>query len=219
MVLDGWHRFTAANEVGVACPTVDLGDVDPQDFVIAKNKARRHITASQLASAVVAVYGWRSAGRNPAPGAGLDKTSQQLAEMAGVSERTIRQAKVVEAKATPEVKKAVKAGVMSVKKAAETVNPPKETKAEPEDDLEYFGPSEEEIESAHEAAAADLSTLMKIIDSDDKVAALVDENKRLRAELSVVASARDGFMNRCNELIAKVKSLTRKLTKAEASNV
>ncbi|RZA06562.1 MAG: hypothetical protein EOP02_38195, partial [Proteobacteria bacterium] len=55
MVIDGWHRYTAASELGMDCPTVDLGDVDPQAFVVAKNKARRHITMSQIASAVVAV--------------------------------------------------------------------------------------------------------------------------------------------------------------------
>lgn len=35
MVLDGWHRYTAAQSLGMACPTVELDDTDPQDFVMA----------------------------------------------------------------------------------------------------------------------------------------------------------------------------------------
>lgn len=127
MVIDGWHRYTAADELGADCPTVDLGDVDPQSFVVAKNKARRHITQSQIAAAIVAVYGWRPTGRpeKAEPGSAFSKTTDQLAEMAGVSDRMIRQAKAVESKATPEIKAAVRSGAMSVKKAAETVNPPR----------------------------------------------------------------------------------------------
>jgi hypothetical protein len=89
----------------------------------------------------------------------------------------------------------------------------------PADDVTYFGPSDDELDAAHASAAADMSSLMRLIETDDKLGALVEENKRLRAELAVVASARDGYMNRCNELIAKVKSLTRKLAKAEAAHV
>lgn len=224
MVLDGWHRWTAANEVGVSCPTVELGDVDPQDFVLAKNKARRHISASQLAAAVVAVYVWKKQGNpsatttyKPAPGAGLVKSDGELAELAGVSLRTIRQAKVVESKASAEVKEAVKTGAMSVKKAAETVTP-KKAKPEPED-VEYFGPSAEEIDLAHTHAREDMASLEKLMLADDKLAAAVEEIKRLGLQLAAVESARDGYMNRCNELISRVKWLKNKLAKSEAANV
>jgi len=124
MVIDGWHRYRAATELGMHCPSKLLGDVDPIDFVKSQNDARRHITASQKALAITAIYAWKPSGK-PAPGAGLGKSSAEMAAMEGISERTIRQAKVVNEKATPEVKAAVKAGTMSVKKAAETVKPKK----------------------------------------------------------------------------------------------
>ena len=49
MVIDGWHRYSAALRLGMDCPTVELGDVDPREFVMAQNKARRHTTQAQLA--------------------------------------------------------------------------------------------------------------------------------------------------------------------------
>ena len=58
-VIDGWHRYTAANELSIECPTVELGDVDPRDFVLAQNRARRHVTQAQLALATTAVYAWK----------------------------------------------------------------------------------------------------------------------------------------------------------------
>ena len=132
MVIDGWHRYTAANELGMDCPVVELGDVDPRDFVLAQNKARRHITQAQLAMATTSVYAWRPVGNpalsNSAPGAEL-KTTKELAVSAGVSERTIEQAKAVQTKAAPEVVEAVKAGEIGLKKAAAIAKLPKEEQA------------------------------------------------------------------------------------------
>ena len=226
MVIDGWHRYTAAKELGMECPTVDLGDVDPQAFVIAKNKARRHIQQGQIALAVAAVYQWKPAGRpgNSAPGAGF--STAKLAEIAGVGSRTMEQAKAVESKAAPKVKAAVKAGDISVKRGAEIAKLPakeqvkalKAPKVEAED-VHYVGPSQEEIDEAIDAAKADMSMLQKLIESDDVLADLAAANEQLRAELAVVKLSRDGYMNRSNELIERVKWLKKKLAKAEAANV
>lgn len=120
MVLDGWHRYTAAQSLGMACPTVELDDTDPQDFVMAQNKARRHITAAQLAMITTAVYAWRPPHRpnKSAVTADLSKTVRELADIAGVGTRTIEQAKAVHAGAVPAVQDAVKAGAVSVETAA-----------------------------------------------------------------------------------------------------
>lgn len=233
MVLDGWNRYRAAHEAGVECPTQEYDGNDPQVFVIAQNKDRRHIQQGQIALAVAAVYQWRpGAGRpekNPAPGAELPKTTAEMAVIAGVGARTMERAKTVEAKAAPKVKEAVKAGTISVKKAAEIAQlPPKEqikalkepkpTKAEPEE-ADYTGPSQAEIDAAIEGTKEDIDFLNKLMEADDKLAAAVAENEKLRAELAVVKLSRDGYMNQCNELIRRVKSLKKKLEKAEAANV
>lgn len=117
MVLDGWHRYSAANDCGMDCPTVELGDVDPRDFVLAQNKARRNLTASQRAIAVTSVYEWHPVGKpsNCAPVHIKNKTGQQLADIAGVSLRTINDSKTAQKAGFAE---AVKAGAITVKEAA-----------------------------------------------------------------------------------------------------
>lgn len=121
MVIDGWHRFNAANEAGLPCPSVSLGDVDPRDFVLAQNKARRNLTASQRADAVTSVYQWvasnvgRPRGEATSP---LAKTNAELAAIAGTTTRTIQQAKAVHAGAVQAVQDAVKTGAVSVETAA-----------------------------------------------------------------------------------------------------
>jgi hypothetical protein len=124
MVLDGWHRWTCCQRLGIAAKLVDLpAGVNPRAFVKDKNLHRRHLTGSQRALAVVACNEWSPAGNpsNVAPGATL--TNEQLAAESDTSPRTIRQAKVVTAQATPEVREAVKSGEMSLKAAVETTKP------------------------------------------------------------------------------------------------
>lgn len=230
MVIDGWHRFTAANEVGMPCPTVDLADIDPRVFVLAQNKARRHISQAQLAMAVTAVHAWRPLGDQKAATVGTQcppKTTKELAEAAGVGERTIKQAKTVQSKAAPEVQEAVKRGDIGLPKAAKIAQLPKEEQAaaiskpapkKEAEEVEYFGPSDEEIAAAEAETASDLALLHKLIDADDKLSVVVAENNQLRAELAVVKLSRDGYMNKSNELIRRVNTLRRKLEKAEAAN-
>jgi hypothetical protein len=97
-------------------------------------------------------------------------TNAQMAVASGVSERTISDAKVVAAKATPEVNAAVKAGEMSVKEAAATTKPAKPTKAKPagttvatprgRDDAPSAGAlwAWAPVEKPNSAAAAELAT-------------------------------------------------------------
>jgi len=133
MVIDGWHRYSAATAVGLDCPTVDLGDVDPRDFVLAQNKARRHVTQAQLALATTAVYAWKPVGANQHGGsagpADPPKTTKELAAIAGVGVRSIEQAKAIQTKAVPEVLEAVKRGDIGGEKAAAIAKLPKEEQA------------------------------------------------------------------------------------------
>jgi len=156
MVIDGWHRYSAANDLGMDCPAVELGDVDPRDFVLAQNKTRRHITAAQLAMAAVSVYKWQPAGRPPANNSALnaelhpDDASKQfrtecgikktgisaelkqpeIADRAGVSLRSLQQAAAVEKSAAPEVIDAVRDGSIGLVKAAAIARMPREDQAE-----------------------------------------------------------------------------------------
>lgn len=131
MVIDGWHRYSAAKDSGMHCPELQLpGDIDPRDFVLAQNKSRRNLSASQRAAAVVSVYQWHPAHRpintskgvgvenKGAPGAPLSKTKEEMAVIAGVGVRTISQAKAVDSKGADSVKAAVKNGAISLKSAS-----------------------------------------------------------------------------------------------------
>lgn len=239
MVIDGWHRYTAANELGMDCPVVELGDVDPRDFVLAQNKARRHVTQAQLAIATTTVYAWRPVGNpalsNSAPGAEL-KTTKELAVSAGVSERTIEQAKAVQTKAAPEVVEAVKAGEIGLKKAAAIAKLPKEEqaaaihktapKAVPEAPP---APANHELEEAvstiNELAAEndqlrDRVAVAAMSGTDEEramaaetIAELRNQIKTLEAELDAVRASRDTFQRQNAELMKQVRLQQKQIKK------
>ena len=233
-VIDGWHRYRAAIEVGMGCPAVELGDVDPQDFVLAQNKMRRNVTVAQLALATTAVYQWRPEGRiqldTECP---VAKTTAELAEISGVHASTIKQAKAVMSTAAPEVIEAVKSGVVGLPKAAAIAKLPKSEQAaaltqplpkrikhpEAEDiafresEPEDTGPDADELAAQEAAEQADRQTMQKLLDSDDALATAVKEITRLHAELFLLKQSRDAAMNRAAELAKWVKKRDFQITK------
>lgn len=245
MVIDGWHRYSIATDMGMACPECELPtDVDPRDFVLAQNKARRNLTASQRAAATAAVYGWRPMGKpaaNSAPGAELAKSAAEMAAIAGVSTRTMEQAKAVQAHASPEVRAAVKAGDVSVKKAAAVAHLPPEQQAEaltaptparpaaprPPPPLPAPGPAapaveqadslQQELEALREqldATNAQLATLDKVLDADDQLAAAVADAKAQRVLAQALQGRLDSMMTEIADLKREVKRWQRKAEKA-----
>lgn len=145
MVLDGWHRYRATEQLGIQFNYVEFEDehpgTDPVAFVLSRNAFRRHLSASQRAAAFVACTNWRHAGRKaqesapgatlgeesekPAPGAAL--TTAEMAKAAHVSERTIRQAKAAERVG---LGAAVRDGAVSAKQAATVAAMPEEQQQE-----------------------------------------------------------------------------------------
>ena len=209
-VLDGWHRWTAALELGMACPTAELGHVDPRDFVRAVNgKSRRHLTQSQLAAAEVALWNWAPAGKPNSAAAAELATATQMAAAAGVSVRTIQDAKVVAAKATPDVKAAVKDGTMSVEKAAATTKPAKPAKAKPAKTARADPPERDDEPSvATPAPAPGPVTVTKPAKPDPEpqapdLAALVAEVASLTERLAECTAMLDEMLAD-NETLAKV---------------
>lgn len=227
MVIDGWHRYTAAIDLGMACPTVELGDVDPRDFVLAQNKARRHITQAQLASATTSVYAWLPiVGVNqhtksaPALSAAPQKTTAEMAAIAGVSERSIRQAKAVQTNAAPEVIAAVKSGEIGLPKAAAIAKLPKEEQAAaiakpvvkeakaPDNDhkLDDAANTIRELSSENEQLRDRLAVNQMDASEEAKseaaetIAEMRSRIKALEAELDAVKSSRDGFQRENAEL-------------------
>lgn len=244
MVIDGWHRYRAANEMGMDCPTVDLGDVDPRDFVMAQNKARRHITQAQLAMATTAVYAWHPAHR---PKKELHtecavKTTGEMAGIAGVHRNTIVQAQAVQSKAAPEVVEAVKRGEIGLPKAAAIAKLPQSEQAaaihkptpkptptpEPQEPQE---PEYTELDAArdqisdlqHEVERLSDRLAVEAIDAseEEKTAAsetietLRAEVKTLTAHLEAVTIARDTLQEENAQLKRQCQMYRNKLDKLE----
>lgn len=239
MVLDGWHRYQAANQVNIDCPTVALGDVDPQDFVIAQNKARRNLTASQRAIAVTSVYGWHPVGKpsNCAPVHINNKTGQQLADIAGVSLRTINDSKSAQKAGFAE---AVKAGAITVKEAAQiatgTVATPKPTPAiapvvakpvavvEPETEAP---PDYTELDAANDLVSelqSDLAVArMGNVTDEEKtqaaslIAELRADVKTLTATFNAVCLSRDSLMEENTQLKRQCQMQRNEINKLKAN--
>ena len=113
MIIDGWHRYLAAVNIGI-CDELEVEYLSPEEAygrVLAHNLHRRQLTAKQRAQAIVNVAKWvrrgspdekEQADESP-PALELDggssapdapvMTTGQMAEAAGVSERTISRAK------------------------------------------------------------------------------------------------------------------------------
>lgn len=146
ILVDGRNREAACRMAGVN-PTVNerefKDDADVARFVVSANVRRRHMNASQLAMAGARLEPFYAAaakenkgGRPRKPEANLpqvsrgatvaraDQSRDDAANDVGVSPRLVQDAKTVQAKAAPEVVKAVDAGTMAVSAAAKLASLP-----------------------------------------------------------------------------------------------
>lgn len=231
MVIDGWHRYTAAMELGMPCPSVELGDVDPRDFAWSQNGPRRHMTQAQLAMATTSVYAWHPAHRKEAHTECEVKTNSQLAAIAGVHPNTITQAKTVQSQGTPEVQAAVKSGEIGLPKAAAISKLPKEQQAAAiAKPMLKVVPAVEappectEIDAAHDQIsglqdALAVATMGDVSDEDkaqaaNLIAELRARIRTLEATLKAVTISRDGYMNENAELRKQITRQRKEIDKA-----
>lgn len=100
----------------------------PLDWVISKNFRRRNLNASQSAMVAASVATMRQGERTDLqPSANLPKVSQSdAAKLLNVSERLVRDAKVVKDRAIPEIVRAVEQGKLPVSEAAHAAKLPAE---------------------------------------------------------------------------------------------
>jgi len=224
-IIDGWHRYKVANELRLPCPVVPLADdVDPQDFVLANNKARRHLNRGQIAIAYTKVYQWYPAGKPNSKGVLSTplKTNQELAKISGTSESSIAQAKAVLKNGTKPVQEAVQNGKISLRRGAKIsrLDLEKQVKAltEPPEPrpsiLDGNVPSEEELEANELAMQADLQAVADLLDSDDKLKELWEKNKKLShlsAQLEIRTKVMMNEKSQCIKLCKKQQYQIKKL--------
>lgn len=214
MVIDGWHRYSAALRLGMDCPTVELGDVDARVCDGAEQRAAT--TQAQVAIGTTAVYQWRPAGNPAVVQTGTEcrvaKSSAELAEISGVGERTIRQAKAVQTNAPlklsppsslarlaypkpPPLQSCLKPSKPALstsplpRKPTVVVPPPSsnaaaEPLALPRHERGRLRPSPEEL-AASFAAEDDRKLMHQMLHADDALASLHAEVTRLNAALRI----------------------------------
>lgn len=243
MVLDGWHRYSAAVHHGMACPAVELANhISPRDFVLAQNRARRHITTAQLAMAANAVYQWQSAGRPSANSALSAQLKQpEIADKAGVSIRSLQQASNIEKTAAPEVVAAVKRGEVGLPKATAIAKlpiaeqaaalhkpAPKPAKPTPVVEPAHAAPTDyTKLDAAYDQISELQSELvvarMGDIPEEDKrqaatlIAELRAEVKTLEATLKAVALSRDQLMEERSQMLRQMAMQRKDIEKLKAS--
>jgi len=182
MIIDGWHRYTAAEEVGMDCPTVQLLDIDPKDFVLAQNKHRRHITVAQMAMAANAVFNWKNI--STVPGTVRTDDLKEIAKSAGVSLSTIEKARQLTNTASQEVQDAVNSGEIGLKKALSISKLPEHEQHE-----SIGKPLPKKEQAAVEPSGVDTVAFMdlsvKFLALQDAYDALEYENQDLRDRLAV----------------------------------
>jgi ParB-like chromosome segregation protein Spo0J len=215
-IIDGWHRYKVATELGMPCPAVHLAeDIDPQDFVLANNKARRHLNRGQIAIAYTKVYQWYPAGKPTSKGVLSTplKTRQELAKLSGTSESSIAQAKSVLKNGAKPVQEAVQSGKISLKRGAKIprLDLEKQVKAltEPPEPrpsiLDGNVPSEEELMAMDLAMEADLKQVHEFLEADDKLNELWEKNKQLNHWYATSESRIASMMREKSECIKLCK--------------
>lgn len=230
-VLDGWHRYSACLELDLdRIKMLEYEGNDPAAFVRSKNLHRRHLSASQRAMIAVSMSDPKGAGRPR--GNEHAMTVEETAEVAQVSEKTVKQARAA-AKGTPELQAAVRDGEMSVADAAELAkeSPAKQREAvqkkekpkkdKPKKDrrdvvsAEAYKVLQDEYDNLmlnYEAMAAELSACDAVINSKE-----VAEMKKLHLEINTLKASRDQWMKKATELTRQLNYAQNKLKKYENS--
>lgn len=193
MVLDGWHRYQACVQLGIKPQQFTFSGADPVAFVLSQNLHRRHLTPSQRAAAVVACSEWAPAHRPKKGGTSSPLTTEKLAQVAHVSDKTIKDAKAAHKAGLTD---AVQAGAMTVKEAAKVAR----GKTDPK-------PAKRELPKPPEPEAAE-----QMAEAQHTISELAQENDQLRDRLAVESlmdpeEAKSQTLETIQELRERVKVL------------
>lgn len=202
MVLDGWHRYQAVEQLGLRLQKFNFEGTfeDAQERVVSANAKRRHQTVAQRAQAIVAVAACLPKGRpqknNSAPGAELPaaKTAQQLAQKHGVGTRSIERARTVHQAG---LSAAVIDGSLSAKEAEALARGPA---AKP--------PQKAKRELPAPPAAPDSSD--ELHEAQHTITDLAQENEQLRDKLAVESmDASEEEKTQAAETIRELRALVK----------
>ena len=203
MVVDGWHRYRACEELDIPCRFEKYEGDDALSFVKSKNQHRRHYEKTQRAAIVISLNAWATAG-NQSKGEATSPlaTNREMAAEAGTTVRTIQQAKRAHeaglnesmrdgkisaeraaelAKKAPEAVKQVVSGEITIKqavaqvKAKKPVEVPVATREEPSE------PVQSDLEMLRDHIAELTATAKELLEENNSMGAVMDADDKLAA--------------------------------------
>src|SRR5262249_45428951 len=129
MILDGRNRERACRAAGVSPRYVQFEGKDPAAFVLSQNLERRHLGPSERAM-IAARLATLGNGQRQVGKFAYVPTQEQVAQLAGVSVRSVKSARVVLEQGTPELQEAVIRGRVAVHHAEKAARESPEAQAE-----------------------------------------------------------------------------------------
>lgn len=219
-ILDGRNRFMACAAAKVEPEFREYTGDDALGFVLSLNVHRRHLTASQRAMAAAEVA--RLSRGRPESIASRDAITQtEAADRMHVSRESVQRARKVLDSGSKQLQQAVKSGEIAVKKAAAVVDLPKSqqlsaAKAKPPVEPQPIDDEPERPDDIDEDAAIAAAERELFLSAEKALGTdAMTEIKRLTAELAVVKTSRDGFMNGKAVITNMLKSEQNKTARLE----
>jgi N6-adenosine-specific RNA methylase IME4/ParB-like chromosome segregation protein Spo0J len=122
LILDGRNRYKACIDLGIKPTFITINTDDPLQFVLDLNLHRRHLNESQRALVAASIANMPDH-RPTNKGANLHPLSAaEAAEKLNVSERSVKTAKQIKEKGSPELVAAVESGKVAVSDAVVVVD-------------------------------------------------------------------------------------------------
>lgn len=254
VLVDGHNRYEICTKHKIEFETVemDFKNVDEvKEWMLLNQLGRRNLSdydRTVLALALEELYAARGKANMSKGGKGLPtlanletvNTRKTIAEIAGVSTGTVGKVKVIQEKASDEVKEAISSGTISINAAYKKVAPPKKSepkkaapkkvapkKAEPEE----YTSEKFELDNAHNAIATlqqenqslnDRLAVNSIDGSEDEklsaekiISDLRDQIVTLNKEIESIRANRDTYLTENSEMKKQIKYLQKQLKKGE----
>jgi len=232
-VLDGWHRLQACESVGHKPQfAVFEGSLEDAEAFVCDKHTRRSLSATQRATAVLAMYSWRTGAGRPKNNSVSDtelnpvaekKTVAQLAQKAGVSVGTVDKAKTAMAKA-PERVEDMRSGKVSATTVVRQSTPekaaPQKPVEKPEAPANDLQAKHDDLKDRYDDLVLSAKELADQVQTLDAIKAgeteVAKEMNRLRAQVRSLEEVRDRLMTTNAEQVRQIKGQQKTIAKLEA---
>jgi hypothetical protein len=204
MILDGWHRMQACESAARPMSIVIFdGDAAAAEQFVCDKHTRRSLTATQRATAVLAMMQWRTRKDNASnfdqsvPNTDWSKsTAKDIAVRAGVSVATVEKVKTANVKA-PDRAQDMRDGKVSASTVLRDVEQAKKNPV-PDTELNLEPAEANDDEDDDDYIRERYLDLVNITNADDKLGAAVKKLEIAQKELTIAKRQIIGLMNEKN---------------------